>query len=227
MELFDSSSLFMRALPLLMHGAWMTVKIVFGSFFLSFSLGLLCGILSYRPFRIPFLSQFIEGFAFLMRAIPFFVQLLLVYFVLPDLVHCDLEPLTASILALGACSCGYVAQIIRSALQATQLTQWEGAFVLGFSRWRALYHVILPQMLRQILPQLNNEIDSLLKSSAVASSIGLLELTRMGMNLVSREMQPLPIYLLVAFFYVVLSILFCALARFLERRWKPCYTEIT
>ena len=51
-------------------------------------------------------------------------------------------------------------------------------------------------MVRNVLPAFNNELDSLLKSTAIVSSIGLLELTRVGMNLVSREMEPVPIYLM-------------------------------
>jgi ABC-type amino acid transport system permease subunit len=73
-------------------------------------------------------------------------------------------------------------------------------------------------MLRNILPAFNNELDALLKSTAIVSSIGLLELTRAGMNLVSREMEPVPIYLMVALFYLSMSAILNAITRVMERK---------
>jgi ABC-type amino acid transport system permease subunit len=73
-------------------------------------------------------------------------------------------------------------------------------------------------MVRNTLPALTSELDSLLKSTAILSSIGILELTRMGMNIVSREMAPLEIYLIVAAFYVAISLVINLLLRSLERR---------
>jgi len=72
--------------------------------------------------------------------------------------------------------------------------------------------------MRHVLPAFNNELDSLLKSTAVVSSIGMLELTRMGMNIVSREMEPVPIYLTVALFYLGMSALLNSAARLIEKR---------
>lgn len=94
----------------------------------------------------------------------------------------------------------------------------EAAFTLGYSRLQSLRYVILPQMLRNVLPAFNNELDAMLKSTAIISSIGLLELTRVGMNLMSREMEPIPIYLTVACFYLGMSALLNLITRTLERK---------
>lgn len=212
-------SLLSRSLPLLLKGVVMTVQILISSASLSLTLGLLFGIVSCNRLRIPFLSQGIEFLTFVLRAIPFFVQLLLVYFVLPDLLGFNLEPFPAAVIALGLCSSGYVAQMVRGGLNAIPLAQWEGAFALGLNMPQSLRYIILPQMGRHILPMLNNELDSLLKSTSIVSSIGMLELTRMGMNIVSREMQPVAIYLTVAFFYIGMSALLNLIARVLERRF--------
>ena len=196
----------------------MTVQILISSATLSLTLGLLFGIASCNKLRIPLLSRAVEFLTFVLRAIPFFVQLLLVYFVLPDLFGFDLEPFSASVIALGLCSSGYVAQMVRGGLNAIPPVQWESAFTLGLNMPQSLRHIILPQMGRNILPMLNNELDALLKSTSIVSSIGMLELTRMGMNIVSREMQPVAIYLTVAFFYICMSALLNLIARVLERR---------
>lgn len=73
-------------------------------------------------------------------------------------------------------------------------------------------------MIRNVLPALNNELDSMLKSTAIASSIGMLELTRMGMNIVSREMKPVPIFLTIAVFYVCMSACLNYITRYIEKK---------
>jgi ABC-type amino acid transport system permease subunit len=74
-------------------------------------------------------------------------------------------------------------------------------------------------MFRLILPAISNELDALLKSTAVISSIGLLELTRAGMNIVSREFDPVPIYLTLAFLYLCMSAGINVITKKLERRY--------
>jgi ABC-type amino acid transport system permease subunit len=108
--------------------------------------------------------------------------------------------------------------MIRSGLNAIPISQWESGYCLWYTTVQSLRALILPQTLRAQLPQLNNELESLLKSTAITSSIGLLELTRSAMNLVSREMMPMETYLTLAVFYVCLSTLLTLAARFIERR---------
>ena len=146
--------------------------------------------------------------------------LMIVYFVLPDLIGCNFDPFAASVLALGISSSGYMTQIIRGGLNAIPMCQWEGAHILGYTTLQSLRSIILPQVFREVLPAINNEVESLLKSTVIVSSIGLLELTRMGMNIVSREMDPVPIYLMVALFYLGLSSLITCIARSLEKRLR-------
>lgn len=214
----DYVALFGRSYHLLLTGASMTVQILLLAASLSFSMGVLFGILTCKRLQLPFLSPLIEWVTFVLRAVPFFVQLLIVYFVLPDLLGFNLEPFVASVLALGICSSGYVAQIVRGGMNAIPPAQWEAAYALGYTATQSLRYVILPQMLRIVLPSFNNELDALLKSTSVVSSIGMLELTRMGMNLVSREMQPVAIYLTVAFLYLCMSAVLNLCTRGLERK---------
>ena len=215
----DYLALFFRSLPLLIKGIQMTLEVLLSAAVLSFTLGLLFGIFTSRKLKIPFFSSAIEGIAFVFRAVPFYVQLLVVYFVLPDLLGFNLEPFPAAVIGLGMCSSGYVAQIVRAGINSIPAAQWETAFALGYSKFQSLKSIILPQMVRTVLPAFNNELDSLLKSTAIVSSIGLLELTRAGMNLVSREMEPVPIYLTVALFYLCLSAILNVMTRLLERKW--------
>jgi len=185
---------------------------------MSFLFGIFFGVLSCTRLKVLILSSVIESVTFVLRAVPFFMQLLIVYFVLPDLFHFNFEPFPAAVISLGICSSGYVAQIVRGGLNSIPVVQWEAAFALGYTTLQSLFYVILPQMVRNVLPAFNNELDSLLKSTAIVSSIGMLELTRMGMNIVSREMQPVPIYLTVALFYVCLSVILNFATRSIEKK---------
>lgn len=218
--MYNFIDLFFRSWPLLAQGMRMTLEVLIFSALLSFSMGLVFGLFSSNYLRIPIVSTLIEGIAFVYRAVPFYVQLLIVYFVLPDILGVNFEPFLASVIALGMCSSGYVAQIVRAGINAIPQPQWEAAFSLGYTKFQTLRCIALPQMVRQMLPAFNNELDALLKSTAVVSSIGLLELTRVGMNLVSREMEPVPIYLMVALFYLCMSAVLIGIARFLERRFS-------
>ncbi|PIS03431.1 MAG: nickel transporter [Chlamydiae bacterium CG10_big_fil_rev_8_21_14_0_10_42_34] len=207
-----------RTLPLLAMGAVMTLKVLVCGASISFVLGIVFGVVCCEEIKIPYISPIIEFITFVLRAVPFFVQLLIVYFVVPDLIGIDLEVFSASILAIGLCSAGYVCQIVRAGINSIHVSQWEAAFALGYNKVKTLFYIILPQMFRNVLPAFNNEFESMLKSTAILSSIGMLELTRMGMNMVSRELkQPLAIYLLVALFYVAMSVVLNFVAKYFER----------
>jgi len=212
--------LIVRSLPLLCKGVVVTVQLLVCSSALSFSLGAVCGMLCSDRLKVRFLSPCIEAITFVFRGVPFFVQLLIIYFVLPDLLGFNLHLFPASVLALGLCSSGYVAQLVRTGFNAVPASQWEAAFTLGYTKRQAVWYIILPQTVRQLLGPLNNELDSLLKSTAITSSIGMLELTRMGMNVVSREMEPVPIYLAIAVFYLLFSALINLFSRYLERKFQ-------
>ena len=210
--------LFSRSFPLLIKGIQMTVGVLIIAAALSFLLGLILGIFSSHRLKLPIATPIIEAVTFVYRAVPFYVQLLIVYFVFPGVLGFNLEPFPASVIALGMCSSGYVAQIVRAGMNSIPAAQWEAAFALSYGKFQTLRYIILPQMLQNVLPAFNNELESILKSTAIVSSIGLLELTRAGMNVVSREMEPIPIYLMVAFLYLCLSVLLNMMTRLLERK---------
>lgn len=218
MEIVD---LCLRNLPLMLIGFALTIKVLLVAAAISLFLGLLLGIVCSDEMKIPFVSSFFYTISFVLRAVPFYLQLLIVYFVFPDLLGINLNVFTASVLSLGLCSAGYVCQIVRAGINSIPVAQWEAALVLGYSKMGTLRYVILPQMFHNVLPALNNEFESMLKSTSILSSIGMLELTRMGMNIVSREMEsPLAIYLFVALFYLVTSVVFNYLAAFFEKKMK-------
>ena len=148
----ETAALFFRSFPLLLKGAAMTIQLLVGAFSLSLFFGLQWGILTSNRLKIFVVSSLIEKMTFFYRAVPFYVQLLIVYFVLPDLFGWNFEPFTASVVALGMCSSGYVAQIVRGGINSIPNHQWESAFTLGYTKLQTLRFIILPQMVRNVLP---------------------------------------------------------------------------
>jgi His/Glu/Gln/Arg/opine family amino acid ABC transporter permease subunit len=211
-----------RYVPLLAKVAWMSLQVLLWASILSVCIGTWWGVLTSNRLRNPVVGVCLDTAAFILRAVPFYVQLLIVYFVIPDLLGLNVDGFFTSIIALGICSAGYMTQVVRCGINSISREQWEAASALGFSRACTLRHIILPQMMRNILPAITNEIEALLKSTSILSSIGLLELTRVGMNIVSRELAPLTVYLSVALFYVVISAAIITLSRYLERRLQLC-----
>lgn len=219
MDAYFLIDLFHRSLPLLLMGLMTTLQAFCCSLVLSGILGIVFGVFCCEELKIPYLSPCIQAGAFVLRAVPFYVQLLIVYFVLPDFIGVNLETFPAAVLALGCCSAGYVCQIVRCGINSIPKSQWESAYSLGYSKVGTLRYVVFPQMFRNVLPAFNNEAESLIKSTSILSAIGVLELTRIGMNIVSREMgYPLGIYLIVAVFYVGISLCINGIARGVERR---------
>jgi His/Glu/Gln/Arg/opine family amino acid ABC transporter permease subunit len=208
-----------KSLPLLLQGMIVTIQLFLSASTFSILLGICFGIVTCKKLRIPHLFKVINGVTFTLRAVPFFVQLLIIYFVVPEIFGFNLNPFPASVIALSLCSSGYVAQFIRGGIDEIPSSSWETASTLGYSKKQALFMIVFPQAFRAALPALNNELESLLKSTAIASSIGMLELTRIGMNVVSREMEPVPIYLAIALLYGALSLILNWTTKRLERKF--------
>ncbi|MBI2345027.1 amino acid ABC transporter permease [Candidatus Dependentiae bacterium] len=171
----------------------------------SLALGISLGILSCNQLNLSKIKFTIRMFSFIAKAIPAYVQILIAYFILPLLLNYNLSSWTSGILALIICSSGYVTEIIRAGINTIPASQWDAAFVLGYSKYQTLMRIILPQVLNNIFPTLIGELEQLLKSTSLLATIGVTELTRTGINIISRELNPVPMYLLIATIYVLFS----------------------
>jgi His/Glu/Gln/Arg/opine family amino acid ABC transporter permease subunit len=210
-------TLIQQSLPLLMQGLATTLTLWLTCSTLALGIGFIIGLARSTRLRQSLISPALDACTFVLRGIPFYVQLLIAYFVLPDLLGINLSATSAAIVSLGLCSAAYVSQIVRGGINAIPDGQWEACAVLGYTTGQTVWYVIIPQMLRTVVPMLTNELDQLLKSTAIVSSIGVMELTRAGMNVIARELNPLSIYLTMAVLYVVLSGLLAIVSRLLAK----------
>lgn len=208
-----------NVLPLLLEGASITVQIWIVAGVISLSMGIITGIVRAQKTRIAIVSRVCDLISFVLRGIPLYVQLLIAYFVVPELLGgIDISAITASTISLGLCSAAYSSQIIKSGFDAIPIEEWEAAYVLGYSRIQTIRYLMLPRALRLIMPALRGEFDQLLKSTSIISTLGVMELTNAARNIVERDLQPLPIYAAVAIIYLLISAIFNgAISRFFEK----------
>lgn len=204
--------------PLLLKGLGVTIGAWLVAGAISLSIGTWLGIWSSHHLANSYWLVLIRCYTFIAKGVPAYVQILIAYFVIPSFLGINLSGFWAAVLALAFCSSGYVAEIIRGGINIVGLGQWEACTVLGYSRQEALWRIILPQALKNALPSLFGEMEQLLKSTALLATIGITELTRTGINIISRELDPIPVYLLIAGFYLVLAaILQCTMIYFEKR----------
>lgn len=112
---------------------------------------------------------------------------------------------TSSIMVLGLISCAYQSQIFRGAISSLPAGQYKAAQALGFGRAAAVAHIILPQALRISIPAWSNEYSILLKDSAVAFALGVMEIMARAKQLSSSTSDHLTYYIMAAFLYYLLT----------------------
>ena len=208
-------------IPLILKGMSTTILIWFLSLVMSFSLGTVIGIVQSGKVECPmWLRLFLNGFTRLLRGIPFYLQLLIVYFVMPVVTGVSLSPFAASVMALGVCSSAYVSQIICGGMQAYDEALWEMATVLGYSRIQAVRYFVMPQVFRTTLLALSGEVDQLIKTTSVCSTIGVLDLMGVTRNIIAREMNPVVMYLSAALLFFVLSTAWSCVIATLQKRMR-------
>ena len=172
-------------IPILLKGAWFSLQIATFSLAIGLIFGLILGILNCNTLKVPIISQIISSFVLIIRGTPVYVQVLIIYFALPELIGINLSPFVAGILALGINSTAYITEIIRCGINAISQGQWDAAYVLGYSKYKTLKHIIIPQMFKNVSPILTNESVTLVKETSLLSSIGVIELTKIGKNIIA------------------------------------------
>ena len=202
----------------LARGLWLTMGLTAVALAVGLPLGL--GLaLGRRGGFVP-LSLLCTGAIELLRGTPLLVQIIFVYYALPQLIGLNLPPLLAGMGALAFNCAAYIAEIFRAGINSLDSGQTEAARALGLTQRQAMRWVILPQTVRRVLPPLTNEAIALLKDSSLVSVIGLAELTRSGQELASQLAVPLAIWPAVALLYLLVKLPLTRLSAALERRWK-------
>ncbi len=214
--------IYLKGIQIAYSGILVTLEITVFAVLIGVAAGLVVALgkmSSFKAVRILF-SAYVE----ILRGTPLIVQVLIVYAGVPMLLNkygfefrWD-DPVVTSILVCGINSSAYVAEIIRSGLQAVDKGQMEAARSLGMSHYQAMRYIIVPQAFRIILPALANEFIALLKETAVLSIISVVEVTRKSMLWGAATFEYWPAYLGTAFVYLSITFPLSRAVALMERR---------
>lgn len=201
MEWLDPVFLTESVLPALNKGLLMSLALIVPSATIGFVLGVITGVA--RVFGSPWVRRAGDSFTTVFRGVPLVVQLMILYFGLPNL-GIYLEPYTASVLGFILCTGAYQSEYVRGALLSIRQGQLRAAYALGFTRMQTILWIVVPQAARRALPGCGNEIIYLIKYSSLAYIITCIELTGEAKVLVSRSFRPTEVYLVAGVYYLVL-----------------------
>jgi polar amino acid transport system permease protein len=202
-------------LPDFLNGLVVTIQLTIVGLSIGFVLGIPTAFA--KVYGKPWMRRVANGYTDLFRGTPLLVQLFLVYYGLPDF-NITLSRLTAAFVAMGLNSGAYQAEYLRGAIQTIGSGQMMAARSIGMSRLKAIRHIILPQALRIVIPPWSNEPISLLKASAVAFLIAVPDLMTKAKTIVARTYDPIPTYMAVAVFYMLLVMVLTTGLNVVEKR---------
>lgn len=183
------------------EGSKITLEIFFITLVLSLPLGLLASL--GRMSRLKPISLLMEFYIWIMRGTPLMLQLLFVYFALP-MVGILLPDMAAALLAFTLNYAAYFAEIFRSGIQAIPKGQYEAAQTLGMSYTQTMRRIILPQVIRIVLPPVSNETINLVKDTSLIYILAMNDLLRVARTIVQREFDMTP-FLVAAVFYLAMT----------------------
>ncbi len=205
-------------ISLFISGTLTTLWVALVGLSIGMTVGCAAGIMGSKRLASPIMARCIQVYVFVMQGTPLYVQLLLACFALPQLLRMQISPLTAGCITIGLNSVAYVAQIVRGGINSIPAGQWEAAYVLGYSQRATLWYIILPQVIRTVLPSLVNETISLVKESSIMGAVGVIELTKVAKDAVSRTLEP-HWFLIAAGIYLAITGLLGLVAHALERKF--------
>ena len=215
--MLDFFELVQKSLPTLLEGTFVTIKLTI----LILALGLVLGLIIafFQTYGNKPVRLLVGIYDRIFRSVPELVLLLLVFYGLPNLGF-RLSPFYAAVLALGLRSAAYMAQIFRGSFMSVGSDQLTAAYSLGMGEYKAFIYVIFPQAIRAFIPPFANEYAIILKDTSLAYAIGVVELLRHGQYIIAVEYKPLPIFLVIAAIYFVLTFGVARLLKMLENKLK-------
>lgn len=198
----------------LLEGLLVTLKISTVSLIFTLIIGLVTALLRLSDSIIG--RGIARSYIELIRNTPLLVQIYLLYFVFGPVL--GLERFTTAVLALSLFQGAYTAEIFRAGLTSLSRGQFEASQSLGLSNTDSYRFVILPQVIRRILPPLTNETVSLVKNSSIVSVMAIFDLTTEGRNIVADTAMPFEVWFTVAAIYLCITLVLSGFAAWLGHR---------
>jgi len=211
-------------MPQLLIGLKVTLQLFCLTLVFSIPLGLVVSLGRISPFK-P-LQWLVQLYLLIFRGTPLMLQLFFFYFGLPfidfnpftpELNNLVLDRFDTAVLAFVMNYAAYFAEIFRGGIIGVNQGQYEAAKALGLNSGQTMWHIVIPQMLRTVVPPVANETIVLVKDTALVSSIALIDMLKKAQQAVNRDMN-VTAYLLVAIIYLVITMVLTYFFNYLERR---------
>ena len=201
-KFFNDPSKLWNLTELLLQGAGVTLSIFFLTLLFAVPLGVLFA--QARMSKHAVLRAPTSLYIYLMRSTPLMLQIMFVYFLLPQILPFKVDRFSAVIFAFAVNYAASFADSFRSGIQSIPAGQYEAAKVLGYTKTQTFFCIILPQVVKRVLLPMTNEIITLIKDTALASTVAVVELMTIAKKQVSSSSSIEP-YLLAIVFYLVLN----------------------
>lgn len=189
-------------LPSLLQGATLTLQVFFWTLLGSLPLGILVSLglnTKFKPLR-----WLLDIYVWLMRGTPLLLQLIIVFYGLP-IIGIVFPRFQAAVFAFIFNYGAYFAEIFRGGLQSIDEGQYEGAKVLRLSYWQTIRKIIIPQVIKIVIPSIGNEVINLIKDSSLVYVIGLGDLLRAGNIAMSRDVTLVPLLMAGAIYLILIA----------------------
>ena len=190
-------------LPSLIKGALITIEVFFLVLILSIPIGVFIAFI--MRFNIKVLNYFLNIYIWIMRGTPLLLQLIFIYYVLPS-VGIRFDRLPAAILAFTLNYAAYFAEIFRGGIESIPKGQYEAAKVLKFTQFQAIRFIILPKVIKIVLPSVFNEIMSLVKDTSLVYALGISDLILASRTAANRDASLLPMFVAGAIYLILIGI---------------------
>jgi len=200
----------------LAEGLLTTLKISGISLVLAFAIGLTTAILRLSTSFVG--RSLARAYLEIIRNTPLLVQLFFIYFVLSPVL--DISRFASAVLALSLFEGAYASEIFRAGIISIPRGQWEAAFSSGLSTAQTYRYIVFPQAMRQILPPITGQAISLIKDSALVSTIAIYDLTMQGQSIIAETFLTFEIWFTVAAIYLAITLILSGLANILENHYR-------
>ena len=198
----------LNIIPQMMDGCLISFQVFIITIVLSIPLGILLSL-----GRVS-----IGGYVWILRGSPLMLQIFFVYFVLPS-VGIRLPDFESAIVAFVLNYAAYFCEIFRAGIQAIPAGQYEAAHTLGMNYVQTMRRIILPQVIRIILPPISNETITLVKDTSLVYVLAMNDLMRTARNLVQRDFSITP-FIVAAVFYLLATLILTLVFERLEKRFS-------
>lgn len=197
-------------------GLAVTLEVTGAALVLAFVLGAVIAVLKVLPCR-P-LRLLLDFYTSIFRGIPLIVLLFIAYFATPQLTGFKISMFAASVLTLGLNGSATVSETLRGGIEGVDAGQYDASRALALPYTTMMARIIIPQALRSVAPALVNEVITVLKSSSLVATIGLMDMMRAAQSIQALTYRAFEPFIVVAVIYYVIVMCLTAVARVLEKQ---------